>query len=166
MHGVARSENPGNRCGIMIVRIAKHLLFCFKAMKRTQEKYAETLDEIAENYPRFYSERRFCEWRALFHPIAVVGRTGPDGRTRVVSVDQTAESSQRLAERSNKWHERWADVKTYLFGNVAVMCADYCLEHDTSVITGQDVLLLMHGKGGWRIMALAYDERIRDGVKL
>jgi hypothetical protein len=128
--------------------------------------YPQTIDEIIEAYPKLYSQQRFSEWRKLFDEKAVICRTGPDGKTWVVDIEQSSKNQETFANKKRTFCEKWENVRIHSYGNIALIAADYILEADSDVRKGKDILLLMRGYDGWRIVGLVYDEQRISTTKL
>jgi hypothetical protein len=143
----------------MIVKISRKIFGWLNMPKKTsRQPYPKTVDEIVQNYPKLFSERRFSEWRALFHPDAIAARTGTDGQKWVVPIHKVVQTSRKSAKTTKKFHEEFKNVKMDICGNLGVIQADYQFESDQVVTKGKDFLLLMKAAEGWQIVALAYDE--------
>ena len=66
---------------------------------------------------------------------------------------------QREYARENRTLlETWEHVDIHRYGNIAVIKADYSLTADHEIRKGVDVLTLVNGDNGWRIISIAYEQ--------
>jgi hypothetical protein len=54
--------------------------------------------------------------------------------------------------------ETWEHVDIHRYGNIAVIKADYSLTADHEIRKGVDVLTLVNGDNGWRIISITYEQ--------
>ena len=114
---------------------------------------------IASLYPRLYSEKRLDEWMALFDPGAIVVRTETGSAARCQSLHDAMPEQREYAAENDTFLEEWRNVEIRrFFGGIATIRADYTLTTDAEIRDGVDMLLLVEGADGWRIVTLAYEQ--------
>lgn len=118
----------------------------------------EYLKQIPERYTRYYSQRRFLEWRRLFADWAIVVRVDHLGRQSAMSIDQAVQAFSRHAEACRTLLETWSDVEISEAGQLAHIRAHYSLLSDGELREGVDLLTLVRLGRTWKIVCLAYEQ--------
>jgi len=118
-----------------------------------------SLDEIVEQYPRLYSEHKFLKLGSLFEKNAIISKVGRDGIIWSIPIKKFLRRQIQLAKKNKQMNEKWQNVTKNVYGNIAVIYADYILENDAKIINGHDVLLLVKGRLGWKIKSLIFEEK-------
>lgn len=118
----------------------------------------DSLESIAEAYPRLFTERRFHEWARLFDPNGVVARGGAHGTSWVKPIAGSLQDQKRFAQGRSTLSETWDDIETFQWGSVGLISAAYELTADDDRRRGRDIALAIKCEAGWRIVALAYEE--------
>ena len=126
--------------------------------KTASNEIIDSLDEIAAQYPRLYSEHKFLKWGSLFEKNAIISKVGRSGIIWSMPINKFLRRQIQIAKNNKHVNEKWQNVTKNVYGNIAVMHAEYVLENDTKIINGHDVLLLVKGRLGWRIKSLIYEE--------
>lgn len=116
------------------------------------------LENIPELYTRFYSQRRFAQWRSLFTEAAMVVRVDHLGRQRVMDIEQAVRAFANHALASQSVIETWHDVELREQGQLAHIRARYRLQADGELREGTDWLTLLRHAGEWKIVCLAYEQ--------
>ncbi|MDQ1340236.1 MAG: hypothetical protein QG567_1393 [Campylobacterota bacterium] len=122
------------------------------------ENYIKDLDDIIENYPKYFSQKKFTQWRSLFDDNAKMIKV--EGR-RMVSFTSLygAMPEQREYGKENKiFIEKWYGIEKHEYGNLATIKANYSLITDKEKREGVDVLTLHKGENGWKIVNLTYEQ--------
>jgi hypothetical protein len=117
-----------------------------------------TPETIAALYPRLYSEKRLGEWEALFDDRALAVKTVPGGLSTHLNIHDAMPEQWEYADENDVLTEKWDKIEIHRYGNIAVIKADYTLTADAEVRKGVDVLTLVNGRDGWRIVNLAYEQ--------
>lgn len=113
---------------------------------------------IAVLYPQLYSAKRLDEWQALFADAAMAVRSEPGAETTFLNIGDAMPEQREYAAENATFLEEWDNIELHQFGNIAVIKADYSLTVDHEIRKGVDVLTLVNGVDGWRIVNLAYEQ--------
>ena len=116
------------------------------------------LEEIAHLYPLLYSQKRLHEWVQLFDSRAVAIRVQEGATTSVLHVHAALPEQEEYAQENGTLLETWDNIEIRQFGNIATIKADYVLVAERETRKGIDLLTLTNDAGGWRIVALAYEQ--------
>ena len=88
----------------------------------------------------------------------ILSKVGRSGIIWSMPINKFLRRQIQIAKNNKHVNEKWQNVTKNVYGNIAVMHAEYVLENDTKIINGHDVLLLVKGRLGWRIKSLIYEE--------
>jgi hypothetical protein len=118
-----------------------------------------TLDDIATLYPKLYSEKRLDEWQALFDPRAIAVKMEAGAITHCQNIHDAMPEQREYAADNRLLLEEWDHVDVQRHGrDIAIIKANYSLTTEHEIRRGIDVLTLVRGADGWRIINLAYEQ--------
>jgi hypothetical protein len=118
-----------------------------------------TLEAVCQLYPRWYSEKRLDDWAGLFDQNATVSRVESGGMAVCSSILEALWEQREYAEENQIFEETWESVEIHRYGQLAIIKADYILIVDNEERRGVDVLTLVLGAEGWKIIHLAYEQK-------
>jgi putative heme iron utilization protein len=125
--------------------------------KRIQDIRVENIEQFIELYPQLFSQKRLKEWQQLFNSEAVLVKIDVQG-SNVVSIDEAMPEQEEYAAENDRFEEKWDNIRTNIYGNIAVVVADYILKVDNEIREGVDVVTLVHDIFGWKIVSLVYEQ--------
>jgi putative heme iron utilization protein len=127
------------------------------ADKRIQDIRVENIEQFIELYPQLFSQKRLKDWQQLFNSEAVLVKIDVQGST-AVSIDEAMPEQEEYAAENDRFEEKWDNIRTGIYGNIAVVVADYILKVDNEIREGVDVVTLVHDIHGWKIVSLVYEQ--------
>ncbi len=122
------------------------------------EKYFENLDHIIENYPKYFSQKEFMQWRSLFDNNANISKIEGNSLVYSMHIDDALPEQIEYGIKTDIFIEEWENIEKYEYGNIGVIKADYSLTTSEEKREGIDVLTLHKGKNGWSIVNLIYEQ--------
>lgn len=128
-------------------------------MSSQVKKRHYSLQEIIEDYPLFYSEKRLDEWQGLFDERATIVRVEEGKPISSLNVVEAMPEQREYAEENRIFRETWDQVEIKQYGNIAVVKADYVLTTDHEIRKGIDILTLCFYEKGWWITNLTYEQK-------
>lgn len=122
------------------------------------EKYFENLDHIIENYPKYFSQKKFMKWRSLFDNNANISKIEGNSLVYSMHIDDALPEQIEYGIDTKMFIEEWENIEKYEYGNIGVIKANYSLMTYKEKREGVDILTLHKGKNGWRIVNLIYEQ--------
>lgn len=119
----------------------------------------DTIEQFIELYPLLYSQKRLLEWRELFSAKAIMVKVNKKEKTSFLTIDEAMPEQIEYAEENTVFEEIWTNAQTSLYGNIAVVKANYTLTANNEIREGVDVATLSYDDiQGWKIISLIYEQ--------
>jgi len=123
-----------------------------------QDLRIETVEQFIELYPLLFSQKRLLDWRKLFCANAVMVKVDTKDSAAIIAIDEAMPEQEEYAAENDFFEEKWDNIRSSIYGNIAVVTADYILMADNETREGVDVITLARDKHGWKIVSLVYEQ--------
>ena len=129
------------------------------AAQASLESDRAAVDRLVADYIGLYAGPTLGQWRALFHPSAVVAFPDEDGSIRTRTLDEFVKRQQDYFATGRKISERLENVRVDMGRRIARVNADFIFVDEGEERPGKLGLHLAEAEDGWKIVAVlfAYD---------
>ncbi|HET7670334.1 MAG TPA: nuclear transport factor 2 family protein [Burkholderiales bacterium] len=114
------------------------------------------LDEVVKAFLGLYTRESLPRWRELFLPGFVAAAANADGSITTWTLDEFYERQRALFATGKPVSETMMNTHIERTGDIACVRSDYLWTDGEAKRPGRLMMILVAGRGGFRIQSLAF----------